>query len=84
MHCAQPAAEGGENLLLDHEIAYIQLRDKNPAYIKALMKNNAMTIPPNIENGIEIRGEQTGPVFAVDEGGYLHMRFSARTRNRAK
>jgi len=30
MHCAQPAASGGENLLLDHEIAYIQLRDENP------------------------------------------------------
>ena len=81
MHCVQPAAEGGDNLLLDHEIAYIQLRDKNPEYIKALMKHNAMTIPPNIEKGIEIRGEQTGPVFSVDKKGCLHMRFSARTRN---
>lgn len=81
MHCAQPAAEGGENLLLDHEVAYIQLRDKNPDYIKVLMRENAMTIPPNVENGVEIRGEQTGPVFSVDEHGYLHMRFSARTRN---
>lgn len=81
MHCVQAAAEGGENLLLDHEIAYIQLRDENQGYIKALMRSNAMTIPANIENGIEVRGEQTGPVFSVDKSGYLHMRYSARTRN---
>ncbi len=81
MHCVQPAADGGENLLLDHEIVYIQLRDKNPDYIKALMNDNAMTIPANIEKGVEIRGEQTGPVFSIDGDGCLHMRFSARTRN---
>jgi len=81
MHCVQPASEGGENLLLDHEIAYIQLRDKNPDFITALTNESAMTIPPNVENGIEIRGEQTGPVFSVDDDGCLHMRFSARTRN---
>lgn len=82
LHCAQPAMAGGENLLLDHEIAYIQLRDKNPGYIKALMQADAMSIPPNVVNDEEIRGWQTGPVFSVDaETGRLHMRFSARTRN---
>ena len=82
MHCARDAEEGGENLMLDPEIAYIQLRDENPLYIEALMRDDVMTIPPNIENGEEIRGEQTGPVFSVEpETGNLHMRFSARTRN---
>lgn len=81
MHCAQPAAEGGKNLLLDHEIAYIQMRDENPEYIRAFMRDTAMTIPPNIENGVEIRGTQTGPVFSVDDAGHLHMRYSARGRN---
>ena len=81
MHCVQPAAVGGENLLLDHEIAYMQMRDENPDYIKAFMRETAMTIPPNIENGKEIRGSQTGPVFSVDSSGHLHMRYSARTRN---
>ena len=81
MHCVQPAAQGGENLLLDNEIAYMQLRDENPAYIKALMRDTAMTIPPNIVNDVEIRGEQTGPVFSVDKSEHLHMRYSARTRN---
>ncbi|MDH5767000.1 MAG: TauD/TfdA family dioxygenase [Gammaproteobacteria bacterium] len=82
MHCAQPAANGGENLLLDHEVVYIQLRDENPRYIKALMADDAMAIPPNTENGEEIRGWQSGPVFSVhQQTGALHMRYTARTRN---
>jgi len=82
LHCARPAASGGENTLLDHEILYIQLRDANPRYIEALMQPDAMTIPANVENGVEIRPEQSGPVFAFDEEtGHLHMRYTARTRS---
>ena len=84
LHCVSPAAEGGENMLLDHEMLYIQLRDLNPAYIAALMHPEVMTIPPNneSENGEEIRPEQSGPVFSLEKGtNNLHMRYSARTRN---
>ena len=82
LHCVSTAAEGGENALLDHEMMYIHLRDRNPAYISVLMEPNVLTIPPNIENGVEIRGAQSGPVFSVDhETGALHMRYSARKRN---
>ena len=81
LHCAQPADNGGENAFLDHEIAYIQLRDENPDYIGALMQMDAMTIPPNILNGREIRPEQSGPVFSTDRQGHLHMRYSARSRS---
>lgn len=82
LHCARPSFEGGENALLDHEMLYIHLRDKNPAYISALMKDDVLTIPANVENGIEIRGAQTGPVYSIDaETGALHMRYSARKRN---
>jgi len=81
LHCVQPAEEGGENAFMDHEIAYIQLRDENPDYIRALMEPDAMIVPANIQNGIEIRPEQGGPVFSVDTGGHLHMRYSARARN---
>lgn len=82
LHCVSTAAEGGENALLDHEMMYIHLRDLNSAYISALMKPDALTIPPNVENGVEIRGSQTGPVFSVDAiSGALHMRYSARKRN---
>jgi hypothetical protein len=82
LHCEHPAQMGGENTLLDHEIVYILMRDENPGYIAALMQPDAMTIPANVEQGVEIRPAQTGPVFSVDEtSGDLHMRYTARTRS---
>lgn len=82
LHCAQPAAEGGENSLIDHELVYMRLRDENPAYVRALMHPEAMTIPPNIEAGKEIRAACSGPVFSIDAySGSLHMRYSARKHN---
>jgi alpha-ketoglutarate-dependent taurine dioxygenase len=82
LHCVSPAEKGGENALADPEMVYIYLRDRNPAYIYALMQPDAMTIPPNEEQGKVIRAEQSGPVFSVDpESGQLHMRYTARKRN---
>jgi alpha-ketoglutarate-dependent taurine dioxygenase len=81
LHCLSPAARGGENALLDHEVAYIHLRDTNPDYIRALMKANAMTIPANIRDGKEIRPARSGPVFSIFGDGSLHMRYTARTRS---
>lgn len=81
LHCSTPAMQGGESLLLDHEILYILLRDKNPDWIKALMQPNVMTIPPNILDGKEIRPARSGAVFSVKSDGKLHMRYSARLRN---
>lgn len=81
LHCVAPAESGGENQLIDHEILYIRLRDEDPALIQALMEPDVMTIPENIENGVELRAAQSGPVFSVDEAGNLHMRYSARKRN---
>jgi len=81
LHCVSPAAEGGENRLLDHEIVYILLRDANPDHIRALMQHDAMTIPANIESGEETRAASVGPVFSVDAAGNLHMRYTARTRS---
>lgn len=81
LYCAQDAAEGGDNELLDHEIAYIRLRDENPDYIRALMADDAFTIPANREGGEEIRPDHSGPVFSVAADGHLHMRYSARKRN---
>ena len=82
LYCVQDAAEGGENSLLDHEIAYILLRDENPDYVRALMHPQAITIPANVENGEELRGARSGPVFLIDpEEGFLMMRYTARRRN---
>lgn len=82
LHCAQDAEYGGENALLDHEIAYIQLRDTDPDYIAALMQADAMTIPARMDEDNVARPEQSGPVFSVDpEQGFLTMRYTARTRS---
>ena len=82
LHCETQAESGGENEFIDHELIYIFLRDKNPEYIKALMENDAMSIPPSLDSdGKELRPERVGPVFSVSEDGYLHMRYTARTRS---
>ncbi len=82
LHCVRPAARGGDNALLDHELAYIALRDANPAHIAALMQPTAMTIPSRDDDDGVARPAQTGPVFEVDaQSGHLHMRYTARTRS---
>jgi len=82
LHCVRGAEEGGENGLLDPEIAYIRMRDENPDFIAAFMHDDAMTIPANIEGNGKVRAISTGPVFSVDSRtGTLHMRYSARGRN---
>jgi alpha-ketoglutarate-dependent taurine dioxygenase len=81
LHCVQPADAGGENDLLDHEIVYLQLREENPDYIRALMHPQAMTIPANEVEGEELRPARTGPVFAIYPDGHLHMRYTDRSRS---
>jgi len=81
LHCVRAAREGGENALMDHEMAYIALRDGNPAWVRALMADDAMTIPARMGEAGVARTAQSGPVFSVDAGGALHMRYTARTRS---
>lgn len=81
LHCVQPAESGGENELLDHDIAYILIRDQDPDHIRALMHSHCMTIPANSVDGVELRPEQTGPVFSISPDGHLHMRYTDRSRN---
>ncbi|MDH5191916.1 MAG: TauD/TfdA family dioxygenase [Gammaproteobacteria bacterium] len=81
LHVVQRAATGGENALMDHEIAYILLREKNPDYIRALMANDVLTIPARIQDGVIARHEQKGPVFSITPSGDLHMRFTIRKNN---
>jgi len=78
LHCVNPARSGGENAMMDHEIAYILLREENPRFITALMAPDAMTIPANDALG---RPPRSGPVFSVRANGTLHMRYTMRTRN---
>jgi len=80
LHCVRDAIEGGESALLDHEIAYILLRDADPGHVRALSAPDALTIPPRLEGETVARPAETGPVFSVDEG-VLHMRYTARGVN---
>lgn len=81
LHVVQRAASGGENALMDHEIAYILLREKNPDYIRALMSPHTLIIPARIEDGKTARNEESGPVFSITPAGNLHMRYTIRVNN---
>ncbi len=81
LHCVRPAAAGGENRLLDPELAYIALRDADPAHARALMAADAMTIPARTDEDGIARPAQAGPVFSVGADGRLQMRYTARTRS---
>ncbi len=81
LHCVRSAASGGENQLMDHEMAYLLLRDADPQHIMALMQADAMTIPERVDETDGVRGAQSGPVFSLDASGNLHMRYTARTRS---
>jgi hypothetical protein len=82
LHCVRPAAQGGDSALADHDMIYIALRDANPQWVRALMMDDAMTIPARLgEDGVA-RAAQAGPVFSVlGDGSGLHMRYTARTRS---
>ena len=82
LHCAQDALEGGDSALLDHEIAYILLRDENPDFVRALAVPDVLTIPPRLEGEALARPAESGPVFSRDpRDGQLHMRYTARGVN---
>lgn len=81
LHCAQNAGSGGENRVMDHEIAYLMLRDTDPDFIRALSAPDVMTIPARVDEFDGVREAQTGPVFSQDAAGNLHMRYTARTRS---
>jgi len=81
LHCVCPAASGGNNRLMDHEMAYLLLRDTDPEHVRALMQPDAMLIPERVDETDGVRPAQSGPVFSVDKGGNLHMRYTARTRS---
>ncbi|MGA8007646.1 MAG: TauD/TfdA family dioxygenase [Burkholderiales bacterium] len=80
LHCVRDALEGGESALLDHELAYILLRDEDPQHVRALSAPDALTIPPRLEGETLARPAETGPMFSADEDA-LHMRYTARGVN---
>jgi len=81
LHCVRPAARGGENALMDPEMAYLLMRDADPAHVETLMREDAMLIPKHVVDEQELRPDRIGPVFMVTATGRLHMRYTMRLRN---
>ena len=82
LHCLRQAESGGNNHLVNHELIYIHLHDKDPELVTALMHHDVMTIPANTADENNIRLAQRGPVFYRDQQtNALQMRYTARTRS---
>ncbi len=82
MHCAAPAASGGESALLDPDLVFTALHERDPALVEALAHPRAMTVPPHEAGGAVVRPARAGPVFRfVDGPRSLHMRYTMRTRS---
>ncbi len=79
LHCVRPATRGGETGLLDHELAWLLLREADPRLVEALMEPDALVIPERRDGSRIARRAAGGPVFSIDAtSGDLHMRFTAR------
>ena len=78
LHCVHPATHGGENYLLDHELAlreYVLRHDD----INNLMSEEALTIPESKDTS---RSEISTYIFSIkNQYKKLHMRFSMRKDN---
>jgi alpha-ketoglutarate-dependent taurine dioxygenase len=82
MHCARPAARGGDTELLDPEAVFLALQQVDPRLPRALARADAFTIPAREDAHGEARPAVTGPVFGRDgTSGALYMRYTARTRS---
>jgi len=79
LHTLRAAPSGGENQLLDHEILYLLLRDRDPELAASLFAADALTIPPGIDAD-GARPAAAGPVFWF-AGGRLQMRLTLRPRH---
>jgi hypothetical protein len=80
LHCVAPAVSGGENRLVDHELAFLRLRDADPAALRLLAHPEAMSIPEATDEAGRFRATNVGPVFFLDASGALVMRYTARKK----
>ena len=82
LYCVHQAGRGGGNYLFDHEMMYMLIRDQSPDLLQALMCDDLMCIPANVQDNRIIRAEETGPVFSLQPiSCALNMRFTSRPHN---
>ena len=79
--CKRPAVEGGSNKVLDHEVLYIQLRDKDPDALEVLMRKDCFNYRNPATGEIDLH--RGGKVFWTNAGGHLCHRFSFRKTDMA-
>ena len=78
LHCVNPATQGGENYLLDHELVLREYVLRNDD-INNLMAEDALTIPESKDTS---RSEISTYIFSFkNKYKKLHMRFSMRKDN---
>ena len=78
LHCVNPATQGGENYLLDHELVLREYLLRNDD-INNLMAEDALTIPASKDTS---RPEISTYIFSFkNKYKRLHMRFSMRKDN---
>ncbi len=79
--CKRPAVEGGSNKVLDHEVLYIQLRDKDPGALEVLMNKDCFNYRNPATGEIDLH--RGGKVFWTNADGHLCHRFSFRKTDMA-
>jgi len=82
LYCVSPARRGGGNYLFDHEMMYLLIRDQSPDLLEALMQDDLMHIPANLQGKQVIRRAESGPVFSLQaDCTTLNMRYTSRPYN---
>jgi hypothetical protein len=82
LYCVNQAGRGGGNYLFDHEMMYLLIRDQSPPALAALMCNDMLRIPANVQQNQVVRAEETGPVFSLRaDSCSLNMRYTSRPQN---
>jgi hypothetical protein len=82
LYCVSAARRGGGNYLFDHEMMYLLIRDQSSDLLEALMQDDLMLIPANLQGKRVIRREESGPVFSLQtDSAALNMRYTSRPHN---
>jgi alpha-ketoglutarate-dependent taurine dioxygenase len=82
LYCVNQAERGGGNYLFDHEMMYMLIRDQSPTALAALMRNDMLRVPANVQQNRVIRAEESGPVFSLQaQCRALNMRYTSRPQN---
>jgi hypothetical protein len=82
LYCVSQAQRGGGNYLFDHEMMYLLIRDQSPDLLQALLQEDLMHIPANVQGTQVLRAGESGPVFSLQpDSCVLNMRYTSRPYN---